>query len=71
MILQLLLQREVVELAAEGELTIDFFLRNAKVLDVEETDVLGGVGELVDQLLFAAGLFELAEVEGDEFGPVD
>lgn len=54
---------EVVELAAEGELAIDFFLGDVEVFDVEETDVLGGVGELVGELLLAVWLIKETEVE--------
>lgn len=69
-VLEFFFEWEVVEFAAEGELTIDFFLGDVEVLDVEEADVLGGVGELVGELLLAVRLIEEAEVESHELGPV-
>ena len=43
-ILQLLLKRQVVELAAKSELSINFLLADREVLDVEEADMLSSVG---------------------------
>jgi hypothetical protein len=52
-VLQLLLQRQVVELAAQSELSIDFFLADAEVLDVEEAHMLGSICQLLGELLLA------------------
>jgi hypothetical protein len=52
-ILQLLLKRQVVELAAKSKLSIDFFLTDVEVLNVEEANMLGSVGKLLSELLLA------------------
>lgn len=52
-VLQLLLKRQVVELAAKSELSVDFFLADVEVLDVEETNVLSGICQLLSELLLA------------------
>lgn len=71
MVLELLLQRQGVELAAKRKLSVDLFPAYAKVLDVEEADMLRGVSELLCELLLAARLVELAQVKRDQLGPVD
>ena len=62
MILQLLLQRQVIELAAQSELSINFLLADIEVLDIEEADMLGSVGELLGKLLLASWSIEQAQV---------
>ena len=52
-VLQLLLKRQVVELAAKSKLSIDFFLADVEVLDVEEADMLRSVSQLLSELLLA------------------
>lgn len=52
-VLQLLLKRQIVELAAKSKLSIDFFLADVEVLDVEEANMLSGIGELLSELLLA------------------
>jgi hypothetical protein len=52
-ILQLFLQRQVVELAAQSELSINFFLADAEVLDIEEAHMLGSICQLLGELLLA------------------
>ena len=52
-VLQLLLKRQLVELAAKSELSVDFFLTDVKILDVEEANMLSSVGELLSELLLA------------------
>ena len=52
-VLQLLLKRQFVELAAKSKLSVDFFLAYVEVLDVEEADMLSSVGELLSELLLA------------------
>lgn len=52
-VLQLLLKRQVVELAAEGKLSVDFFLADVEVLNVEEANMLRSVGKLLSELLLA------------------
>lgn len=68
--LQLLLERQVVELPAQSELAVDFFLADTKVLDIEETDVLGSIGELLGQLFLATRSIEQTQIESDELSPV-
>lgn len=70
-VLELLLQRQVIELPSEGKLTVDFFLTDAKVLHIEEADMLCSVGKLFCQLLLAVWSIEEAEVESHQLGPVD
>lgn len=52
-VLQLLLKRQVVELAAKSELSVDFFLADVEVLDVEEANVLSCICQLLSELLLA------------------
>jgi hypothetical protein len=52
-VLELLLQGQFVELPSESKLLVDFFLTDAKVLHIEEADMLRGVSELFGQLLLA------------------
>jgi hypothetical protein len=70
-VLELLLQRQVIELPSKGKLTVDFFLADAKVLHIEEADMLRSVSELFCQLLLAVWSIEEAEVESYQLGPVD
>jgi hypothetical protein len=70
-ILELLLQRQFVELPSESKLSVDFFLADAKVLHIEEADMLRGVSELFGQLLLAVWSIEEAQVESYQLGPVD
>ena len=52
-VLQLLFKRQFVELAAKSKLSVNFFLADVEVLDVEEADMLSSVGELLSELLLA------------------
>ena len=52
-VLQLLLKRQVVELAAKSKLSIDFLLADVEVLDVEKANMLSSVGQLFSELLLA------------------
>ena len=52
-VLQLLLKRQVIELAAKSKLSIDFFLTDVEVLNVEEANMLGSVSQLLSELLLA------------------
>lgn len=52
-VLQLLLKRQFVELATKSKLSVDFFLTDVKILDVEEANMLSSVGELLSELLLA------------------
>lgn len=70
-VLEFLLQRQSVELPSEGKLSVDLFLGDVEVLDVKEANFRDGVVQLLNELLFAAGPVELAEVEGDKFRPVN
>lgn len=71
MVLELLLQRQVIEFPSEGKLSVDFFLADVEVLHIEEADMLCSVGELFGQLLLAVWSVEEAEVESYQLGPVD
>ena len=55
-VLQLFLKRQVVEFAAKSKLSIDFFLADVEVLDVEEANMLSSVGQLLSELLLALWL---------------
>ena len=70
-VLELLLQRQVIELSPKSELPVDFFLADAEVLHIEEADMLCSVGKLFCQLLLAVWSIEEAEVESYQLGPVD
>jgi hypothetical protein len=70
-VLELLLQRQVVELPSEGKLSVDLFLADAEVLHVEEADMLCSISELFGQLLLAVWSVEEAQVESYQLGPVD
>jgi hypothetical protein len=70
-VLELLLQRQIVELPSESKLSVDFFLADAEVLHIEETDMLCSVGELFGQLLLAVWGIKEAQVESHQLGPVD
>ena len=52
-VLQLLLERSLVESLAERELTVDALLRDVEVLHVEETFLADGVNEGLCELLLA------------------
>lgn len=69
-VLELLLERQRIELAAQGELPVHLLLGDVEVLDVKEAHFGDGVVQLLDEFLLAAGLVELAQVERDELGPV-
>jgi hypothetical protein len=70
-VLELLFQRQFVELPSESKLSVDFFLADAEVLHIEEADMLCSVGELFGQLLLAVWSIKQAEVESYKLGPVD
>jgi hypothetical protein len=61
-VLQLLLKRQVIELAAQSELSVDFFLADAEVLDIEEAHMLGSICQLLGELLFAFRSVKKAEI---------
>ena len=71
MVLQLLLDREIVEFPAQRELLIHFFLADAEVSDVEESYMLCCVCELFGKLFFTTRLVELAEIQRHKLSPVD
>ena len=52
-VLQLLLKRQVVELAAKSKLSINFFLTDVEGLDVKEANMLSSVSQLLSELLLA------------------
>ena len=53
MVPQLLFKWQIIELAPKSKLSVDFFLGDAEVLHIEEANMLGSVGKLLGQLLFA------------------
>lgn len=61
-VLQLLLKRQLVELAAKSELSIDFLLADIEVLDVEEANVLSCICQLLSELLLALWCVKEAQV---------
>lgn len=69
-VLELLFERQRVELASQSELSIHLLLGDVEVLDVEEAHFGDGVIQLFDEFFLAAGLVELAQVESDELRPV-
>lgn len=71
MIFQFLLQRQVIEFATQGKLSIDFLLADAKVFDIEESNVLSRIRELFCELYLASRFFEDAQVEGNELCPIN
>ena len=58
-VLHLLLKREIIEFTSKSELPIDFLLANVEIPDVEETDMLSSICQLLCQLFLAAWLVEL------------
>lgn len=71
LILELLLQREVVELLAEGELAVNGSLRNAVVDYVEETLGANDFNEGLRKLRVGFGRsVVLRQVDSRELGPV-
>lgn len=57
------------EVLGEGELAIDLVLGETKVFDVEKSDVVYGVFELLCESLFSSAVVEIRKVECHEFGP--
>lgn len=70
-VLELLLERELVEALAERELPVHTLLGDVEVLHVEEAILAHGLQECLRQLLLALRGSEQAEVEGDEVRPVE
>ena len=61
-VLELLLKWQVVELATQSKLAIDFFLADTEVFDIEETDVLRRICQLLCELLLAFRGVEQAQI---------
>ena len=70
-VLQLLLERKVVELLPERELAVDALLADVEVLHVEEPILADGLDERLRELLLALGRREEAEVESEQRRPVE
>lgn len=70
-VLQLLLKRCVVEFLANGKLTVDAFLGDVEVLDVEEAILANGLDEGLCELFLAFGSVVEAEIDGDEVRPLE
>ena len=69
-ILQLFLDRELVELLAERELAVDTLLRDVEVLHVEEAVLANSLDERLRELLLALRGGIKTEVERDKVCPV-
>ena len=69
-ILQLFLDRELVELLAERELAVDTLLRDVEVLHVEEAVLANALDERLRELLLALRGGIKTEVERDKVRPV-
>lgn len=70
-ILELLLERYLVETLSEGELPVYTLLGDVEVLHVEEAILAHGLQKGLRKLLLALGRSEQTEVEGDEICPVE
>jgi hypothetical protein len=69
-VLELLFQRKIIKLPSESKLSVNLFLTDAKVLHIEETDMLCSVSELFGQLLLAVWSIEEAQIESYKLSPV-
>ena len=70
-VFQFLLEGEVIQLLADGELAVHALLRDIEVLDVEEAILARGLDESLRKLLLALGCGQEREVESDEVRPVE
>lgn len=68
-VLELLFKRKRVEFSSQGKLSVDLLLGDVEVLDVEEAHFGNGVVQLLDELLFAAGLVKFTQIESDQLSP--
>ena len=65
-----LVQRRLVELLPDGELAVHALLGDVEALHVEEPILAHRADERLRELLPAFGRLVLAEVNGDEVGPI-
>ena len=70
-VLELLLQRELVEALAERELPVHTLLGDVEVLHVEEAVLAHGLQEGLRKLLLALRGSEQTEVESDKVCPIE
>lgn len=70
-VLQLLLERSLVEFLAERELTVDALLRDVEVLHVEEAMFADSGDEGLRELLFAFWRVEQSQVDGRKICPFE
>lgn len=70
-VLQLLLQREVIEAFADSKLTINTLLRDVEPLHVEETILANSLDQRLSELLLPLGSVEQTQIDGDEICPVE
>ena len=70
-VLELLLERELVEALAERELPVHTLLGDVEVLHVEEAVLAHGLQEGLRKLLLALRGSEQAEVESDKVCPIE
>ncbi|CAG9985185.1 unnamed protein product [Clonostachys byssicola] len=69
-VLELLLGGQLEKVLPNGELLIDLLLAEAKVYDVEETDLLQSLEQLVGESLFASRLVELGQIKRYQISPI-
>lgn len=70
-VLELLLGGKLKDRLSNRKLTIDLFLAETEIDDVEEADVLQGVEELLGQGLFAARLVEFGQIKSHKIRPIN
>lgn len=70
-VLQLLLERSLVEFLAERELTVDALLRDVEVLHVEEAMFANSGDEGLRELLLAFWRVEQSQVDGRKICPFE
>lgn len=69
-ILELLIQRGLVQLFADGELTVYTLLRDVEVLHVEEPILADRLNERLRKLLLALWGVVQTQVDGDQVRPI-
>lgn len=70
-ILQLLVQRRLVQVLADGKLPVDTLLRDVEVLYIEEPVLAHSLDEALRELLLALWRAVEAEVDGDKVSPIE
>lgn len=70
MILQFLFLWEGVKLATKSKLAINFFLRNSKILHIEEPNMSDCMLKLLHKGILATWFVVCTEIEGDKIRPI-